>query len=96
MCVKEKVPRAAQDEYALRSQQRYARAKADGFFAGEIQSVHNGKVLVHDDEHPRAESLDLLQHVARHHDAPALGTEPLEQVDHVQALAGVEPVQGLV
>src|SRR5256885_3582527 len=51
--VKEKVSREAQDAYALRSQQRYAKAKADGFFAGEIQSVHNGKELVHDDEHPR-------------------------------------------
>jgi 3-oxoadipyl-CoA thiolase len=51
--VKENVSRAAQDEYALRSQQRYAKAKASGFFASEIQSVHNGKELVHDDEHPR-------------------------------------------
>jgi 3-oxoadipyl-CoA thiolase len=53
--VKEKVSRAAQDEYALRSQQRYAKAKAAGFFSGEIQSVHNGTALVHDDEHPRAD-----------------------------------------
>jgi 3-oxoadipyl-CoA thiolase len=51
--VKENISRAAQDEYALGSQQRYAKAKATGFFAGEIQSVHNGKELVHDDEHPR-------------------------------------------
>ena len=53
VCVKENVSRAAQDEYALQSQDRYAKAKAAGFFAGEIQSVHNGKELVHDDEHPR-------------------------------------------
>jgi 3-oxoadipyl-CoA thiolase len=52
---KENVSRAAQDEYALASQQRYANAKAAGFFSGEIQSVHNGKELVHDDEHPRSD-----------------------------------------
>ena len=51
--VKENVARKAQDEYALRSQQRYAKARESGFFAGEIQSVHNGTALVHDDEHPR-------------------------------------------
>ena len=56
VCLKEKVPRAAQDEYALRSQQRYAKAKGAGFFAGEIQSVHNGTTLVHDDEHPRPDA----------------------------------------
>jgi 3-oxoadipyl-CoA thiolase len=55
VCVKENVPRAAQDEYALRSQTRYAKAKADGFFTGEIQSVHNGTALVSEDEHPRAD-----------------------------------------
>jgi 3-oxoadipyl-CoA thiolase len=54
--VKEHVGRAEQDGYAARSQDRYARAKADGFFAGEIQAVHNGKDLVSDDEHPRADS----------------------------------------
>src|SRR5437773_4044837 len=53
VCVREKVAREAQDRYALRSQQRYAKSKADGFFAGEIQSVHNGKELVAEDEHPR-------------------------------------------
>ena len=56
VCVKEKVSRAAQDEYALRSQQRYAKAKAAGFFAGEIQSVHNGTALVAEDEHPRPDA----------------------------------------
>src|SRR5204863_1672313 len=56
VCVREKVARDAQDRYALRSQQRYAKAKADGFIAGEIQSVHNGKELVSQDEHPRADS----------------------------------------
>jgi 3-oxoadipyl-CoA thiolase len=53
--VKEHVTRAAQDEYAASSQRRYAKAKAEGFFGGEIQSIHNGKELVHDDEHPRPE-----------------------------------------
>jgi 3-oxoadipyl-CoA thiolase len=54
--VKEHVGRAEQDSYAAQSQDRYARAKKDGFFAGEIQAVHNGKELVSDDEHPRADS----------------------------------------
>ena len=59
--LKESVARKAQDEYALRSQQRYAKAKESGFFAGEIQSVHNGTALVHDDEHPRPDAtLDKL------------------------------------
>src|SRR5919198_4406829 len=35
VCVKEHVPRAEQDAYALRSQQRYARAKSEGFWTGE-------------------------------------------------------------
>jgi len=50
----EHVGRAEQDGYAARSQDRYARARADGFFAGEIQAVHNGTELVSEDEHPRA------------------------------------------
>ena len=54
--VKEKVSRAEQDEYAARSQQRYAKAKAEGFFAAEIAPVHNGTTLVHEDEHPRPDS----------------------------------------
>jgi 3-oxoadipyl-CoA thiolase len=53
---RENVSRAAQDEWALRSQQRYAKAKASGFFTGEIQSVHNGKELITEDEHPRPDS----------------------------------------
>ena len=52
----EHIGRAEQDGYAARSQDRYGRAKANGFFAGEIQPVHNGKELVSDDEHPRADS----------------------------------------
>lgn len=53
VCVQEHVSREDQDAYALRSQQRYAKAKEAGFFKGEIQPVHNGKELVSDDEHPR-------------------------------------------
>jgi len=53
--VQEKVSREAQDAFALESQKRYQKAKADGFFAGEIQAVHNGKELVSEDEHPRAD-----------------------------------------
>ena len=59
--VKEHVGRAEQDSYAARSQERYARAKAEGFFAGEIQPVHNGKELISEDEHPRpGSSIDKL------------------------------------
>jgi acetyl-CoA acetyltransferase family protein len=56
VCVREHVGRAEQDSYAARSQERYARAKADGFYGGEIQPVHNGKELVAEDEHPRSDS----------------------------------------
>jgi 3-oxoadipyl-CoA thiolase len=50
------IGRAEQDAYAALSQQRYARAKAAGFWSGEIQAVHNGKDLVSEDEHPRADT----------------------------------------
>jgi len=53
--VQEKVSREEQDAFALRSQRRYQTAKSEGFFAGEIQAVHNGKELIGDDEHPRAD-----------------------------------------
>ena len=43
-----------------------------------------------------AEALDLVEHVARHDDAAALGAEALEEVDEVEALAGVEPGERLV
>jgi 3-oxoadipyl-CoA thiolase len=59
--IQENVSRVAQDEWALRSQQRYAKAKASGFFTAEIQSVHNGKELITEDEHPRPDtSLEKL------------------------------------
>ena len=40
---------------------RYAKAKADGFFIAEIAAVHNGTVLVSEDEHPRPQTdMDAL------------------------------------
>ena len=58
------IARADQDAFALRSQQRYAAAKARGFFAGEITSVtiptKKGDTQVSADEHPRETSLDAL------------------------------------
>jgi 3-oxoadipyl-CoA thiolase len=60
------VSRADQDAFALRSQQRAARAEAAGFFAEEIVPVavpggKAGPVIVARDEHPRPETtLDML------------------------------------
>jgi 3-oxoadipyl-CoA thiolase len=59
------VARDAQDRFALRSQQRAARAQADGRFAQEIVAVHvpqkKGETLaVELDEHPRETSLETL------------------------------------
>jgi 3-oxoadipyl-CoA thiolase len=58
------VSRADQDAFALRSQQRYAAAKARGFFGGEIAPVtvpgRKCDTVVADDEHPRETSLDAL------------------------------------
>jgi acetyl-CoA C-acetyltransferase len=50
------VSREEQDEWALRSQQRYQAALARGFFADEIVAVENGKNTVAADEQPRADS----------------------------------------
>jgi 3-oxoadipyl-CoA thiolase len=65
VAVEFKVSRADQDAYALRSQQRYAKAKAAGFFANEIIPVtlpqRKGEpVVVRDDEHPRETTLEAL------------------------------------
>jgi 3-oxoadipyl-CoA thiolase len=58
------IGRADQDAFALRSQQRYAAAKARGFFDGEIVPVtipgRKGDTVVVDDEHPRATTLEAL------------------------------------
>jgi 3-oxoadipyl-CoA thiolase len=54
------VSRADQDAFALRSQQRAAKAQADGYFAAEIVPVEiagrNQTVTVDTDEHPRPET----------------------------------------
>jgi len=56
------VSREEQDEWALRSQQRYQEALRRGFFAGEIVPVENGKNVVTADEQPRADTtLEKLQ-----------------------------------
>lgn len=61
------IKREQADQFALRSQQRYAIAKGEGFFAGEISPVElpatrKGPVSpVTDDEHPRPQTdLDAL------------------------------------
>jgi acetyl-CoA acetyltransferase family protein len=53
VCIQQGVPREAQDAYAARSQERYAKAKADGFIGGEIVTVHCPSGDVDEDEHPR-------------------------------------------
>lgn len=51
------ISREAQDAYALRSQQRYAAAKAQGFFQDEILPVPlPDGTLLRDDEHPRPDT----------------------------------------
>jgi 3-oxoadipyl-CoA thiolase len=60
-----KIGRSDQDAYALRSQQRYAKARAEGFFSAEIVPVtlpskKGDPTAVRDDEHPRETSLDAL------------------------------------
>ncbi len=58
------IARADQDAFALRSQSRYAAAKARGFFEGEIAPVtipgKKGDTVVADDEHPRETTLEAL------------------------------------
>ncbi|HJW51514.1 MAG TPA: 3-oxoadipyl-CoA thiolase [Burkholderiaceae bacterium] len=59
-----KVARADQDAFALRSQQRYAAARARGYFAGEIVPVtipgRKGDTVLTEDEHPRETTLEAL------------------------------------
>ena len=60
-----KIGRAAQDAFAVRSQQRALAAQANGFFDAEIVPVtlpatKGGPVVVAKDEHPRETSLDVL------------------------------------
>jgi 3-oxoadipyl-CoA thiolase len=58
------IARADQDAFALRSQARYAAAKARGFYTGEIAPVtipgRKGDTVVTDDEHPRETTLEAL------------------------------------
>jgi len=58
------VTRAECDEYALRSQQTWARANADGIFRNEIAPVQvagkKGPELVDTDEHPRSTTIENL------------------------------------
>jgi 3-oxoadipyl-CoA thiolase len=59
------ISRADQDAFALRSQQRYAAAKARGFFDGELVPVQvpqrkGDPLVVGADEHPRETSLEAL------------------------------------
>jgi len=60
-----KVSRADQDAFAMRSQQKAARAKADGTFAEEIVPVtivqkKGDPIVVSQDEHPRETSIEAL------------------------------------
>ncbi|MCE2946170.1 MAG: 3-oxoadipyl-CoA thiolase [bacterium] len=61
------VPRAAADVFALASQRKYAVAKGEGFFAGEIAPVtipqrKGDPKVVAEDEHPRADTtIEALQ-----------------------------------
>jgi len=50
------VSRAQQDEWAVRSQQRYAAALQQGFFSEEIVAVDNGRNMVDADEQPRPDT----------------------------------------
>ncbi|SAL69450.1 3-oxoadipyl-CoA thiolase [Caballeronia humi] len=60
-----KVSRADQDAFAVRSQRKAARAKADGTFAQEIVAVtiaqkKGDPIVVSQDEHPRETSIEAL------------------------------------
>jgi acetyl-CoA C-acetyltransferase len=62
------ITREQSDLFAFESQQKYATAKAEGFFKGEIIpiSIPQGKkppIVVHEDEHPRPET--TLETLAR-------------------------------
>ncbi len=58
------VVRVDQDAFALRSQRRYAAARARGYFTGEITPVtipgRKGDTVVAEDEHPRETTLEAL------------------------------------
>jgi acetyl-CoA C-acetyltransferase len=54
------ISRADADEFALASQQKYAKAEAEGFYKGEIQPItipaKKEPITVNADEHPRRDS----------------------------------------
>jgi acetyl-CoA C-acetyltransferase len=56
------IPRAAADKFAFASQQKYANAKGEGFFSGELTPVRIDKgpkapaIVVDEDEHPRPQT----------------------------------------
>jgi acetyl-CoA C-acetyltransferase len=59
------VTREMQDEWALRSQERYAQADGEGKFAGEITPVvipkkHGDPIVISKDESPRRTTLEAL------------------------------------
>jgi acetyl-CoA acetyltransferase family protein len=59
------ISRADQDQFALRSQQRYAKARESNFFSGELLTVlipqkKGEPKLFSEDEHPRLTSLETL------------------------------------
>jgi 3-oxoadipyl-CoA thiolase len=69
------ITRDCQDAYALRSQQRTARARAEGWLAEEITAVQisngSGSITVDEDEHPRPKiTLEQLAKLK-----PLLGTD---------------------
>ena len=67
------IERDAQDTFALRSQQRAAQSRCQGFFAEEIVAVPvthaKAAYTVNEDEHPRADtSLERLSHLKPLHE----------------------------
>ena len=61
-----------------------------------MEVAGRGEPALRHHEHVGAEALDLVEHVARDDHAAALGAEPLEELDHVGALARIEAGQRLV
>lgn len=54
------ISREAQDAFAYRSQQRYAKALESGLFKEEICSVQVNDQTIEQDEHPRSTSMEAL------------------------------------
>ena len=58
--------------------------------------ARGGEPALRHHEHVRSEALDLVEHVARDDDAAAVAAEAVEELDHVRALARIEPGERLV